>query len=44
MLEGRQAEIHAARDQKLELAKERRARAAKAQQFEPKSFSSSEAA
>jgi len=44
MLEGRQAEIHAARDQKLELAKERRARAAKAQQSEPKSFSSSEAA
>jgi len=44
MLEGRQAEIHAARDQKLELARKRRARAAKAQQAEPKSSSSSEAA
>lgn len=44
MLEGRQAEIHAARDRKLELAKERRARAAKALHSEPKSFSSSEAA
>ena len=44
MLEGRQAEIHAARDQKLELARKRRARTAKAQQSEPKSSSSSEAA
>jgi transposase InsO family protein len=44
MLEGRQAEIHAARDQKLELARKRRARAAKAQEVEPKSSSSIEAA
>jgi putative transposase len=44
MLEGRQAEIHAARDQKLELARKRRARTAKGQPAEPKSSSSSEAA
>ena len=44
MLEGRQADIHAARDQKLELARKRRAQAAKAQQAEPRSFSSNEAA
>ena len=45
MLEGRQAEIHAARDQKLELARKRRVRIAKVQQAgEPKSSSSSEAA
>jgi putative transposase len=44
MLEGRQAEIHAARDQKLELARQRRARTAKAQEAEPKSSSSREAA
>jgi putative transposase len=44
MLEGRQAEIHAARDQKLESARKCRARAAKAQQAEPNSSSSSEAA
>lgn len=44
MLEGRQTEIHAARDQKLELARKRRAQAAKAQEAEPKPSSSSEAA
>jgi len=44
MLEGRQAEIHAARDQKLELARKRRARAAKTQAVEAKSPSSIEAA
>jgi putative transposase len=44
MLEGRQAEIHAARDQKLETARKRRARAAKAQAAGPHSSSSSEAA
>ena len=44
MLEGRQAEIHAARDQKLGLARKRRAQAAKAQEPESKTSSSSEAA
>ena len=44
MLEGRQAEIHAARDQKLASARERRAQAAKAQRTEPRSSSSIEAA
>jgi putative transposase len=44
MLEGRQAEIHAARDQKLGLARKRRARAAKTQAAEPTTSSSSEAA
>ena len=43
MLEGRQAEIHATRDQKLELARKRRALAAKAQAA-PESSSTSEAA
>jgi transposase InsO family protein len=43
MLEGRQAEIHTTRDQKLELARKRRALAAKAQ-AEPESSSTSEAA
>ena len=44
MLEGRQAAIHAARDQKLKLARQHRARAAKPQEVEPKCSSSSEAA
>jgi putative transposase len=44
MLEGRQAEIHAARDQKLESARKRRSQAANAQQAESKSCSSNEAA
>ncbi len=44
MLEGRQAEIHAARDQKLELARKRRAQTGKAREAEPKSPSSTEAA
>ena len=44
MLEGRQGEIHAERDQKLELARKRRARAAKTQAVEAKSPSSIEAA
>ena len=44
MLEGRQAEIHAARDQKLVSARKRRAQAAKAQRAEPQSSSSFEAA
>ena len=44
MLDGRQTEIHAARDPKLELARQRRARAAKAQDAEPKSSSRGEAA
>jgi putative transposase len=44
MLEGRQVEIHAARDQKLVSARKRRAQAAKAQRTEPQSSSSFEAA
>jgi hypothetical protein len=44
MLEGRQAEIHAARDQKLELARKSRAQTAKAREAEPRSPSSIEAA
>jgi putative transposase len=44
ILDGRRAEIHAARDQKLELARRRRARAAKARTVETQSSSSSEAA
>jgi putative transposase len=44
MLEGRQAQIHAARDQKLELARKRRAQAAKVQSAESTSISSNEAA
>jgi len=44
MLEGRQAEIHAARDRKLEVAREGRARAAKTQRAELQSSSSTEAA
>jgi putative transposase len=44
MLEGRQAEIHAARDQKLMSARKRRAQVAKDQRAEPQSSSSFEAA
>jgi putative transposase len=44
MLEGRQAEIHAARDQKLEVARKRRVQTAKAQESKTELPSSIEAA
>ena len=44
MLEGRRAEIHAARDRKLELARQRREQTADAQQQAPNSSSNDQAA